>query len=58
MRRILFSSDGLLRLPVLLAVMILAAVTVLALASWGSWVAMAVIAVIIGGGLFAAISIK
>ena len=56
MRRLLFDTEGNLRLPVLLLLLIAVPVVVLALATWGGWAAMAIIAVLVGGFLAAAIA--
>lgn len=56
MRRFLFDPEGNLRLLVLILLFLTVPVVVLALATWGGWAAMVVIAVLVAGLLAAAIA--
>ncbi|RDI34389.1 hypothetical protein DFR72_101136 [Lentzea flaviverrucosa] len=51
MRRFLFDSSGVLRPVVLAGLFVVVPVAVLALASWGGWAGLTVIAVIFAVGL-------
>ncbi|MDX8048449.1 hypothetical protein SK571_03565 [Lentzea sp. BCCO 10_0798] len=58
MRRLLFDSDGVLRPVILVGLLVLVPLVVLALASWGSWVGLALIAVILTAGLVLMMRVK